>query len=95
MDAAKRGARKDSGKKKRGLHQHFPTDTSKSSLLHQAYLKECAMQRERTPEMDYIDRPRIHRSEHETRIHKLSHHDQQPTRSNSDAMADMGKKGDR
>jgi uncharacterized protein YifE (UPF0438 family) len=35
------------------------------------------IQRERTPEMHYIDRPRIHRSEHEKRIHKLSHHEQQ------------------
>jgi hypothetical protein len=27
--------------------------------------------------MDHIDRPRIDRSEHEKRIHKLSHHEQQ------------------
>jgi hypothetical protein len=27
--------------------------------------------------MDHIDRPRIHRSEHEKIIHKLSHHEQQ------------------
>jgi hypothetical protein len=66
------GLEHDSGKKKRGLHQHFPNDTSKLSLLHQAYWKECAAQKERTPEMDHIDRPRIHRSGHEKRIHKLS-----------------------
>jgi hypothetical protein len=63
-------------RKKRGLHQHFPTDISKSPLLHQAYWKECAEQQERTLEMDHIDRPRIHRNEHEKRIHKLSHHEQ-------------------
>jgi hypothetical protein len=56
MDAAKRGAiDHESGRKKRGLHQHFPTDTSKSSLLHQAYWKECAAQKEHTPEMEHID----------------------------------------
>jgi hypothetical protein len=27
--------------------------------------------------MDHIDRRRIHRSEHEKRIHQLSHHEQQ------------------
>ena len=31
----------------------------------------------RRPEMDHIDRSRIHRSEHQKRIHKLSHHEQQ------------------
>ena len=78
MDAAKRGAiDHESGRKKRGLHQHFPTGTSKSSLLHQAYWKECAAQKEHTPEMEDIVRPIIHRSEHEKRIHKPSHHEQQ------------------
>jgi hypothetical protein len=61
----------------RGLHQNFPTDISRLSLLHQAHWKECAEQKEPTPEMDHIDRPRIHRSEHEKIIHKLSHHEQQ------------------
>jgi hypothetical protein len=70
------GLEKDSGKK-RGLHHHYPTDVSKSSQLHQAYWKECAAQREQTPEMDHIDRPRIHKGEHEKRKHKLSHHEQQ------------------
>jgi hypothetical protein len=64
-------------KEKRELHQHFPTDTSKSSLLHQAYWKECAAHKEHPPEMDHIDRPRTNRYEHEKRIHKLSHHEQQ------------------
>ena len=36
-----------------------------------------AAQREQTPEMDHIDQPRIHKGEHEKRIHKLSHHEQQ------------------
>jgi hypothetical protein len=27
--------------------------------------------------MEHIDRPRIHRCEHEKKIHKLSHHEQQ------------------
>jgi hypothetical protein len=71
------GLEHDSGRKNRGLHQHLPTDTRKSSLLHQAYWKECAAQKEQTPEMDHIDRPRIHRSEHEKIIHKPSHHEQQ------------------
>ena len=39
------GLEHEHGKKKRGIHQHFPTDTSKSSPLHQAYWKECAAQK--------------------------------------------------
>ena len=75
------GLEKDSGKK-RGPHSciitRYPTDVlSKSSQLHQAHWKECAAQREQTPEMDHIDRPRIHKGEREKRIHKLSHHEQQ------------------
>jgi hypothetical protein len=71
------GIEAETSKWKRDFHQHFPTDISKSSQLHQAYWKECTMQRERTPEMDHIDRPRIARNEHEKRVHKLSHQEQQ------------------
>jgi hypothetical protein len=39
------GLEHEHGRKKRGIHQHFPTDTSKSSPLHQAYWKECAAQK--------------------------------------------------
>jgi hypothetical protein len=70
------GLEKDNGKK-RGLHHHYPTDVSKSSQLHQAYWKECAEQKEQTPEMGHMDRPRTHKGEHEKRKHKLSHHEQQ------------------
>jgi hypothetical protein len=38
-------------KKKRAAPAFSPTDTSKSSQLHQAYWNECTIQRERTPEM--------------------------------------------
>ena len=53
------------------------TDTRKSSQMHQAYWKECEAQKEHTPEMEYIARRKIHRNEHEKKIHKLNHHEQQ------------------
>jgi hypothetical protein len=56
MDATKRRAIEHEHGRKRGIHHHFPTDTSKSSQLHQAYWKECEAQKEHTPEMEHIER---------------------------------------
>ena len=63
--------------RKRGIQHHFRTDTRKSSLLHQAYWKECEAQKEHTPKMEHIARQKILKNEHEKKIHKLNHHEQQ------------------
>jgi hypothetical protein len=63
--------------RKRGIQHHFRTNTRKSSPLHQAYWRGCGAQKEHTPRMEHITRQKIHKNEHEKKVHKLNHHEQQ------------------
>jgi hypothetical protein len=63
--------------RKRGIQHHFRTDPRKSPPPHQAYWKECGAQKEHTPKMEHIARQKIHKNEHEKKVHKPNHHEQQ------------------
>jgi hypothetical protein len=79
MDATQRRARDRNQKEEKGVsptlpHRRQQLVAATSGILERMWPTQA---REQTPEMDRIDRPRINRSEHEKRIHKLSHQDQQ------------------
>jgi hypothetical protein len=72
------GLETETRKKKRGLHQHFPTDVSGSSQLHQAYCGRNAPYKENEPRRwsKWIDQKSVETSMRKE-THKLSHQEQQ------------------